>query len=240
MRASQVLAHAVAGALALVGGVVHAAEEEACAAWPGEMSPLPSVDDRDAFAARWAELRFAELSTVAESIAAMDPSAAHRLWQHARCLAPRDANIETRLAALVPRKEVVLAPVVARARPVPRPPARPKPERAQDLASVDARIDSASAALAQARFREALDESARARTLLESMGASAEVRTRQARLEVMAGTAALALDLEEEAALSLGRALRADPELALDDSTPPKVRRLFLAVRESLEKKARP
>lgn len=95
MRASRVLAHAVAGALILgVGEPVRAAEADACAAWPGEISPLPSVDAADGFAARWAELRVAELTALASRIAATDPSASYRMWQHARCLAPQDATVQ--------------------------------------------------------------------------------------------------------------------------------------------------
>jgi hypothetical protein len=240
MRASRVLAHAVAGALILGAGAdVRAADGEGCAAWPGEISPLPTVAATDRLAARWAQLRFEELSALASRIVVMDPSAAYRIWAHARCLAPQDASVEQALAQLVPGKEVIRAPVIARAAPaaVAAPSARPTPASApQPFAAVDAVIGDASTALAQARFREALDASGRARGLLKGMGESGDVRRRQARLEVMAGTAELALDMEEAAERSLRRALRADPALALDESTPPKVRRLFLAVRASVEK----
>jgi hypothetical protein len=244
MRASRVLAHAVAGALILgAGTVVRAADADVCAAWAGELSPLPSIDAADRFAARWARLRLVELTTLASRISATDPSAAHRLLQHARCLAPRDASVAQALAQLAPAQEVIAAPAIARAAPpVAAPPSAPartagKPEPpAPQLAAADAAIADASTALAQARFRDVLDARERANGLLEALGTSLEVRQRQARLEVMGGTAELALDLDADAERSLRRALRADPALVLDQSTPPKVRRLFASVRDSFEK----
>src|SRR5262245_50796209 len=122
MRASRGLAHAVAGALMLgAAPLLRAADSEVCAPWPGELSPLPSVAAPDPFAARWARLRFGELTALASSIAATDPSAAYRIWQHARCLAPQDASVEQALAQLAPARDVVLAPVVARPAPAPAP-----------------------------------------------------------------------------------------------------------------------
>jgi hypothetical protein len=210
---------------------VQAASADACAAWRDEISPLPTTDDPDPFTSRWAKLRFAELSKLASRIAATDPSAAYRLWKHAGCIAPREAVVEQQLARLVPGREALRAPgpVLSLA---------DEQREESQLSAIDAALTDTSTALEQARFREALSVASYARQLLGSMTASAGVRQRQARLEVMTGTAELALDREDEAALSLRRALHADPGLDLDDTVAPKVRRLLFAVRASTRQAA--
>jgi hypothetical protein len=198
-----------------------------CAAWPGEISPLPSTQSRDPFLARWARMRAEELTAVAGAVAAADPAAAHRLWRHALCLTPDSAATQRQLAQLAPRADNLAVPIVVREKPALE--QRPR----VDFAQADESMGNVSSALAEARFRDALDAVARTRTLLDALSATPEVLERRARLEVMAGTAELALGQEADAVLSLRRALEAAPDLALDDRTPPKVRRLFLSVRDS-------
>jgi hypothetical protein len=67
-----------------------AAEAAACAAWPGEPSPLPSAGDADAFRAEWARLRSDELTRIATALELIDGVEAHRFWRHALCLEPSD------------------------------------------------------------------------------------------------------------------------------------------------------
>jgi hypothetical protein len=89
-------------------------------------------------------------------------------------------------------------------------------------------LDSIQEHLRGARFEQALARAERGR---RDLGESASPQ-RLAELEVLAATAALALDRKEDAAASLRRALAADPMLTLDPmQTPPKVRRAFDRVR---------
>jgi len=82
--------------------------------------------------------------------------------------------------------------------------------------------------LRAARFEEALSRAERGRRELAGNASPQRV----AQLEVLAATAALALDRKEEATASLRRALAANPMLTLDPmQTPPKVRRAFDRVR---------
>jgi hypothetical protein len=81
------------------------------------------------------------------------------------------------------------------------------------------RIEEIDALLASAHFQTA---AALARSSLEQLAATPvqpQRRTRQARLEVMAATAAVALGDGAGARDSLVRALRADPGLAFDATT---------------------
>jgi hypothetical protein len=211
---------------------VRAASED-CAAWPGEISPLPSTDSRDAFAARWARLRAAELVKLANALADSQPAAAYRLWNHAGCLAPRDMAIQERLSQFMPALASLPAPIVVRSKPAED--RRPR----IDLGPIDRDMDAVIAAISEARFRDALTAAEPAREALGKLSATTEVLERRARLEVMTGTAQLALGMEAEASSSLERALEADPDLTLDEQTPPKVRRLLASVREAQREASR-
>jgi hypothetical protein len=203
----------------------HAQGQAACAAWPGELAPLPTVRSEDAISARWAELRAQELDRLARALATTNPASAHRLWRHALCLNPTSEALRGQLAALAPRSQSIAAPLVVRRRP-------PAPAQLGDaLAAADLGIQAVSSALAEARFRDVLERAAAARALLEQESATPDVLERRARLEVMTSTAQLALGRDSEATQSLRRALAADPELELDAATPPKVRRLLAGIR---------
>ena len=92
-------------------------------------------------------------------------------------------------------------------------------------------IETAEEELRAARFEEALHSAKAAERLLASIDARS-ASTHRARLEVARATAQLAYGNEVEARRSLERALRADPRLELDpESTPRKLRRLFVRVR---------
>jgi hypothetical protein len=87
-----------------------AAEGPACAAWPGEPAPLPAIGDVDPFRAEWARLRGGELARVATALELFDRLEAHRLWQHAHCLDP--ANAEAAAGEERTRPSAVHRPVV--------------------------------------------------------------------------------------------------------------------------------
>jgi hypothetical protein len=248
--------------LGVVGARPGAAHAEACEAWPGEPSPLPSVDTEDGVAARWARLRADELAQLAGPLEEVATADAHRLWRHAACLDPRSARARDGSARTAPAR-IHRPPVqiASRARPAPR----------ADLAAALAVLDepvrvSSVAVVAPAgvatpppvgagpeRTAEptALDSVlAEAEGLLraarfeESLGRIERARrmlpgddaagARRARLEALAATAQVALGRDREARESFGAALRADPSFRLDArSTSPKVMRAFDAARES-------
>ena len=210
---------------ALVAGPALAAGPT-CKEWPGEM-PLPSsAASSDAFAARWAQLRAAELSESAAAFAPTDPASAYRLYQHALCVDPQNARAKQGLADLAPRRDYLPAPIVVRTKPTIE---QQRPRRR--LAELDRTLDAVAAAVAQASFTTALDAASSARKQLEGMSATPDVLARRARLEVMASTAELALGQQAEATASLQRALQAQPDLVLDAQTPPKVRKLLESIR---------
>jgi hypothetical protein len=93
-------------------------------------------------------------------------------------------------------------------------------------------IAAAERALREARFELALEWVERGRGSLEAQGPTPEGPARRAQLEVLAATAEIALGQEDAARESLGRALRAEPELSLDPARhSPKLVRLFEQVR---------
>lgn len=65
-----------------------AAKSEACAAWPGEIDPLPRVDSADPISARWARERAEALAADARLVETMSLQEARRYWQHVLCLDP--------------------------------------------------------------------------------------------------------------------------------------------------------
>jgi tetratricopeptide (TPR) repeat protein len=209
-----------------------AAEEQACQAWPGELSPLPSTESRDAFEARWATLRASELERLAKALEANQPGLAQPLWSHVRCLDPRNQNAEQKAQALRPQIAFSPRPFVIRAKPTV---AATKKPAAPDFGAIDRALGEAESELNQARFARAVELTEQTRRDVEARGDSPDLRDRRARLEVIAATALVALGRSEDAADSFARALRADPELELDpERTPPKIRRLFQQVREQM------
>jgi hypothetical protein len=107
-------------------------------------------------------------------------------------------------------------------------PAAPLPDA---RAEADAAIRNVERQVQTARFEDALASAKTARGQLARV-AAAERPEREARLEVLAATAELALSRNEAARASLGRALAANPDLALDaQETSPKVLRALAQVR---------
>jgi hypothetical protein len=237
-----------------------AAADEACAPWPGEPRPLPGLADPDPLRAQWAALRVRELSAAARALEADDPVRARALWRHARCIAPEDPEAIQKSeqplnSVIVHRPEVergepdlervdawaslaapvIITPPVRDSRPAARPAQRPAPpQRPVSTAQTqyaDLLLEETAGHVRAAWFDAALVSAERTRKEVAKLPPEAR-RTRTARLEVQAATAALALGREAEARESLSRALAADPRLTLDPgTTSPKVRRALDEVR---------
>jgi len=129
---------------------------------------------------------------------------------------------------------VNLAPTPHRPEP-PRIPSASAPRTlVPDTAELERVLGEAEQFLRAARFEEAVTALEHARKTLGSISSAHATPSQQARLEVITGTAELALGREEAARASFGRALDANPALVLDPTTTsPKVRRAFEAVRGS-------
>jgi tetratricopeptide (TPR) repeat protein len=118
--------------------------------------------------------------------------------------------------------------------PAPRAPAvipasaPPRAAPAVDWTRMDAALGTAEAQLGNANFEAALAVAEQLRRQLRNTAATEAARERQARAEVVAATAEIALGREDAARKSFERALAADPKLRLDPAvTSPKVRRTF-------------
>ena len=342
--------------------------ESGCTAWPGELEPLPNVQDADPFSASWARLRSDELAKAAHELEATKPAEARRVWEHVGCLDPTDERVsaaqarldqstdaiqtafaaepeafenaiaaalglievapvtppregieasgksaaapaevvasvgsdpepmhadaqaseagapepvlvpevfETAIAAALglpavsaapppqgieaPRKVAAaraeaVAPVAPDPEPVrvsapaprarasaPAPPKRaaaarraPPAAPSVDVSEIDARLAELEETLFQANFREALELASKLRDELGASRARPGVGPRVARLELLAGTAELALRRVRAANESFARALSAQPGLRPDPvTTSPRVRRAFDAVRST-------
>jgi hypothetical protein len=226
---------------ALVASPVRAPAQEACAPWPGEFSPLPTVNDSDPLRARWATLRADQLAQRAAQLEERDRIEANGTWQRVLCFAPEAAaaraGVErTRSSAVLlapepPRQAAPRAPasVAARATRVPPPKSKSGPAR------FDEPLRRAEQLIRTARFDEALAELEALRPQVDATpGAPANERIR---LELMAAMAHVAFGDEAAARASCERALRSDPALALDaHSTPPKLMRVFEAARAEMER----
>jgi hypothetical protein len=211
------------GSLFVPGFSSARAETGACAAWPGEPSPLPRLDHPDPFLARWAQLRAQELAKVAVELEPTDPRGAEKTWEHFRCLDPAGelARPEHEPGRLRTTK-------VADTPPVSSSPG----VRGPDWSPVDAMIEAAEALVQGARFRQALETANRIRPTLSSIADAPGASLRRTQLEVLSATAQIALGRHQAAHESFVRALAADPELELDaGSTSPKIRRVFESVR---------
>ena len=108
-------------------------------------------------------------------------------------------------------------------RPRPEAAPAPRPATAEDagataaLARVDQELGEIDTLLATAHFHTALAVAQATRDLLDRIGEHPQRGARQARLEVMAATAEVALGRRMPAQRSMLRALRADPNLDLDE-----------------------
>lgn len=85
-------------------------------------------------------------------------------------------------------------------------------------AELDGRLRTAEDLVRTARFQEAIAETDRARASLGRLegGGAADARDERVRLELLAGTASLAIGRDDAATQSFERALAADPALTLD------------------------
>jgi hypothetical protein len=122
----------------------------------------------------------------------------------------------------------------AREESTPESPAGKAPRGAAvpDPRALEGRLRAADELLRTARFEEAVAETDAIRDELAVLGPHIDARRVQVRNEVMAATARMALDEEDAARECFRRALAAEPALDLDPAaTPPKVLRVFLAVR---------
>jgi hypothetical protein len=251
---------ALALVLPLAAPLPALAETAACGAWPGEPSPLPTVNSPDIFLARWAGLRARELAAAAAAAERSAPTRANALWQHVRCLDPASSaaaqGVDRNPLVRVHRPEVregraapepsglpglerldeTILVVVAPLRPAP-PRVAPPPSIARtppppDWTRADADLAAAEAQIAAAKFEAALASAERLRRELGRSPQAAGAAQRRARAEVVAATAQIALGREGAARKSFERALAADPSLQLDAATTsPKVRRAFDAAR---------
>jgi len=95
-----------------------------------------------------------------------------------------------------------------------------------------ARLDGIEALIGAAHFKEALEGVDQARGRLGQAGVAAPSPLQRARLDVLEGTAEVALGLHREARESFARALVAEPGLQLPPDTSPKVQRAFSAARK--------
>ncbi len=108
----------------------------------------------------------------------------------------------------------------------------PTPRTCPPLRSADRALAKLEALVQGARFDEAVALQRRTRAALEPLGATPLGRDRRARLEVLIGTAHVALGRRDLALEAFERALTADPTLELDRArTSPKVMRVFDEVR---------
>jgi hypothetical protein len=253
---------AILGAFFLLSGTLAATAGAAsgpCAPWSGEIEPLPSVSDPDPLRAAWARLRAEQLAETARDLEPRSRALAHRLWRHASCLDPERADVVHALARTAPvrwfRPPILGVELVdvGKERGLPDPVSESSWDLGEPIHVFGARISApaegseavpesppaplldareqlaaAEEAVRTARFELALERVERGRRFLETQGLPAE----RARLEVLAATAEIALGQEEAARESLGRALRAQPELSLDPTRhSPKLVRLFEEVR---------
>ena len=102
-----------------------------------------------------------------------------------------------------------------------------------ELAQISVEIGQLEALLGRAHFREAAEKALLLRSRALALPASGEARRLVVRAELVAGNAAVALGQSAVARACFVRALRLEPWLELDPSTPPKVRRSFDAAKAS-------
>lgn len=251
-RAALTLLGAFAFSMALAQGVLAASPD--CAAWQGEIDPLPRVSDPDPLRAAWARLRADQLGELAMRLEPHSRVLAGRVWRHARCLDPQRLDFASGALRTTPvrwvRPQILGAQEieVREGEEIPQPVSRDvwdleEPirvivarvsiaEPGRSAPGVGAEIDAARDALRQARFELALERVARGRQILEAAAPAPELADQRAQLEVLAATAQIALGQENAARESLARALRARPSLRLDPTLhSPKLVQLLDVVR---------
>jgi len=104
-----------------------------------------------------------------------------------------------------------------------------------EFVCVDAWIDEGQSYLRGARYEEAIESAQKARAALERLGDGGAVSSRAARLEILSGSAEVALGRGSDAESSFTRALEADPSLRLDAAwVSPKVVRAFEETRKGI------
>jgi len=222
--------------------------DDECAAWPGEPSPLPRVDDREPRTARWAELRAEELTVRAQLAEPRDPMESLRLWRRVLCLDPKSSPAWNGVGRTRPvrihqlemrwgrRQQASLRDPwgqLALAINVPAPVPQLSRATREQLARAEEQIDASEASLGEARFQETLDLVRAAGDTLSQVSAGVAAATPlRARAAIIGGTAHIALGDDAAARESFTRALVANPRLTLDPAkTSPKVIEAFEAAR---------
>lgn len=221
--------------------------DEACAPWPGEPDPLPTVDSADPFAAQWARLRSAEFGRLAAILEADRAPDAYVIWRRVRCFDPSNPDVaaaekRTRLAraqrARVTSERIRAETATSEPAPTAEPPS-PRVAAAIDLAAVDRRIERTRALVSEARFAKALAEIHGTRRQLAKLPGGA-ARRRRAQLETLAATVLVAFGDTDGAQARFQVALHADPQLRLGDAeASPKVRSALARARLAAEDTSR-
>lgn len=232
--------------------VAHAAEPR-CVAWPGEISPLPTVDHEDPLRSEWASRRAEELAALARTVERSNPGEAYRVWQHVACLDPEHEAARKAMAAIplvrVHQPQAVQVPAEPTAERTARiedafanlsQPIRVGPRRTVEVAEVappprdrtledlDRKLGQSNALVREARFREALALAKEVQAQLQGKQSEPGMSARLVRAAVLAATAEVALGRKAEARASFERALEIQPGLELDAATTsPKVIRVF-------------
>lgn len=179
-------------------------------------------------------------TALAEANQLADP---HRLAPGQRLVVPAAPLAETGAspirpvaAAAPPPRRAPAAPAVSSAPPLAFVPSARDRER--EYVCVDAWIDEGQAYLRGARYEEAIESAQKARAALEQLDGP-DAGPRAARLEILSGSAEVALGRTGDAHASFSRALAAEPALLLDDAAvSPKVVRAFEETRKSREPSA--
>jgi hypothetical protein len=204
------------------------AEAAAHLVWEHAACLEPERPDFGAARARTAALRLHRptvLRVPERLLPASEPSEVHALRALAEpVLVASRAPLETAAESAAPVGIVRLPPAAA---DVATAPPEPGP-----LVAVDRELDGVQELVRTARFEEALARLEGVRKDLGAFDAESGAPARSARLELLTGTAQLALGREDDARASFVRALAADATLRLDPATTsPKVVTLFEEVR---------
>ncbi len=224
-----------------------------CVAWPGEISPLPTVDHEDPLRSEWASHRAEELALLARTVEQGNQGEAYRVWQHVACLDPENEAARKAMATLLLVRVHQPQAVQVSTEPVPvrlsriedafdnlSQPIQVGPRRTVEVAqagpelrdpvteNLDRQLGQAGALVREARFREALAVAKEVQAQLQTKANEAGAKARLVRAALLAATAEVALGRKAEARASFERALVLQPELELDAATTsPKVIRVF-------------
>lgn len=190
------------GLLGTTSATAAAAAELRCVAWPGEISPLPTVDHEDPLRAEWASRRAEELAALARTVERSNQGEAYRVWQHVACLDPGNESAHKAMAALSLVRVHQPQAVQVTAEPVPArfariedafanlsQPIQVGPRRAVEVAQaapasrdratedLDRKLGQAGALVREARFREALANAAQSGATFLKFGGDAKRST---------------------------------------------------------------